>query len=140
MILLFANSCNRYSYEPLNREMLNSRNQEFWDYYHGSSICDKIRIYDSVMVDKMIYYDTTEIRKIIMLWDEYMLYQHNPHSFYGYIYFDIYSVTDTACCDKGRIGSGPAYYPLEYPFSFETIDSLHALTKLWKEKMNCEDN
>lgn len=140
--LVIVMACSGTKYEPLNRDMLNERNQKFWDYYHSLNICEKIDVYDSVMVAKDKYYQRTEPMKISPNWDRYLLHNKYPNNFYGYIFNDIVKVTDTSCCySTPWIGgiTGVWYLDSEYPFEFQSLDSLHTLTDLWRRRAECQE-
>ena len=69
------------------------------------------------------------------------LYETQPNSFYGYMFFDLREKADTSCCADVFISVSFEYYWFvdhEAPPDFKNIENLKKNIKLWKEKLNCE--
>lgn len=135
-------SCSN-TYEKINRNMLDKRNQKFWDYYHSVDYCKRVEIFDSLTVFEFHIYDNVKLTRQEQndILEQSKLYSIIPNNFYGHIFWNIANHADTLCCiETMYVGgiSGTWWIKNEFPPTFDNVDSLKNLVKLWKEKLNCD--
>lgn len=138
------NSYNIYGERILNYDILDEKNKQIWIYYHSLNTCNRILFYDSCMreIFKYEFYDykyLSHTKKYSCKKDTIVpLYSTNENNFYGYIFWDIYKVVNTACCIEDMYQGGSYFVPrTEYPPSFKDTLAFNSLILFWKQKANC---